>query len=77
MRTRHLLFFFFAVILIASCNDGSDTKDEAAKTDTMAGHDTSHPAPTTVEIVAVPDIPVGAKVYFKNLKDRRNDKISL
>jgi len=67
MRTRHLLFFF-AVILIASCNNGTDAKDEAAK-DTMAGHDTSHQAPATVEAPPVPDIPAGAKVYFKNLKD--------
>ena len=68
MCTRHLLFFF-AVILIASCNNGSDTKDEAAKADSAAGHDTSHQAPATVEISPVPEIPVAAKVYFKNLKD--------
>ena len=70
MRTRLLLFFFLAVIMIASCNDGSDTNDETAKTDTMAGHDTSHAIPATVGAPAgVPEIPAGAKVYFKNLKD--------
>ena len=69
MRTKHLVFFFFAVIFIVSCNNASDTKDEAAR-DTMAAHDTSHQAPATVGIApAVPDIPAGAKVYFKNLKD--------
>src|SRR6202008_2095815 len=68
MRTRNLFFFFFAVILIASCNNGTDTKDEAAK-DTTAGHDTSHQAPATVSITEVPEIPAGARVYFKNLKD--------
>lgn len=68
MRTRHLPFLL-AVILIASCNNGSGTKDEAGKTDSMAGHDTSHQTPATAEIAPVPEIPVGARVYFKNLKD--------
>ena len=73
MRTNHLLFCF-AILIAVSCNNGSETKDEAAKTDTMAGHDTSHTAPATVEIAPVPEIPANAKVYFKNLKEGQSVK---
>jgi hypothetical protein len=68
MHTR-LLILFFAVLLIGSCNNGNDSKDEASKNDTVAEHDTSHSTPTTVAVAPVPDIPADAKVYFKNLKD--------
>jgi len=74
MRKSHLLFCA-SVLLAVSCNNGSETKEEAPKADTStATHDTSHHAPATAEIAPVPDIPAGAKVHFKNLKDGQTVK---
>lgn len=60
-----------AIVIIAAfaCNNNSESS-ATTKTDTpiVAEHD--HTAATsTTEIPAVPDIPEGAKVYFKNLKE--------
>lgn len=71
MRTIH---FLPAVLLIgmAACNNAgdktattSDTAMPAAKDTTMA----MAPADSGKAIPALPAVPAGAKVYFKNLKD--------
>lgn len=56
-----------------ACNDASSEKTaEGADTTTRAAHDShdghDHAAAGT-EIAPVPEIPAGAKVYFRNLKD--------
>jgi hypothetical protein len=70
MRTTH---FIPAALLIGlfSCNGASDktesatdTAQQAAKTDSMA----MNHADSSKMITPVPDIPAGAKVFFKNLK---------
>ncbi len=63
--------------LIASCNSGSDQSQETkvdspattTTTDTSMHHDMNM---SSVE--PVPDIPAGAKVYFKNLKNGQTVK---
>jgi hypothetical protein len=67
MRTIHFLPAALVFGMIA-CNNGGDktaTTDSTATKDTMASmaHD------TTQAIPPVPDVPAGAKVYFKNLKN--------
>jgi len=56
--------------LATACNNNSDKTEttEVAKTDTPA-HDAHAAPPAGSEIPPVPEIPEGAKVYFKNLKD--------
>jgi hypothetical protein len=70
MRTTH---FIPAALLIGlfACNGGSDktesatdTTGQAAKADSMA---MSH-VDSSKMITPVPDVPAGAKVFFKNLK---------
>jgi len=53
--------------LLAACNNSSDKKE--GKEDTAMSHDTSHhmPAPGS-NVPVLPDVPEGAKVMFKNLK---------
>jgi Domain of unknown function (DUF4399) len=65
-----------AILLIglASCNSGSDNGSSASdstgvQTDTSAMQaDTSHMSMNTTTVDALPAIPAGAKVFFKNLK---------
>lgn len=66
-----------AVLLIGliSCNSGtgsesssSDSTSSTNDTTTMQA-DSSHTAMNTTTMDALPPIPAGAKVYFKNLKD--------
>ncbi|MBO9636157.1 MAG: DUF4399 domain-containing protein [Chitinophagaceae bacterium] len=58
---------------IVACNNASSEKKEtSADTTATANHDSMHHDHTTAagtEIAPVPEIPAGAKVYFKNLKD--------
>jgi hypothetical protein len=69
MRTFH---FLPAVLLfgLTACNNASDKP--AGTTDSpkvAATHDTMNmPAPSS-SVAPVPDVPAGAKVFFKNLKD--------
>jgi hypothetical protein len=76
MRKIHLLP---AILLfgITACNNAdnkaagtSDTTQAAAPKDTM---NMSHPD-STAAITPLPDVPAGAKVYFKNLKDGQTVK---
>ena len=62
---------------MAACNNSSDEKSATADTaavkkDTMAAmnHDTmSHTADASKPVPPLPDVPAGAKVVFKNLKN--------
>lgn len=67
---KQFLPLAICLLLATACNDGDNKIEtgEVAKTDTSA-HGT-HPAPPAgTEIPALPEIPEGAKVYFKNLKE--------
>lgn len=62
-----LLLPVACIAFLAACNNSSDKKE--GKEDTAMGNDTMHhmPAPGS-NIPALPDVPEGAKVMFKNLK---------
>ena len=70
--------YFLPVVLfigLVACNDASTEKKAETGDTTNHSHDTgshdghSHGASTSSDIPAVPALPDGAKVYFKNLKD--------
>jgi hypothetical protein len=74
---RKLYFLPAALLLgLAACNNSgdqaasSDTTKKAA-TDTMA---MNHTVDSTQAIPPLPEVPAGAKVYFKNLKDGQTVK---
>ncbi|HTQ26599.1 MAG TPA: DUF4399 domain-containing protein [Puia sp.] len=76
MRTTH---FIPAALLMGlfACNNASDKT--AASTDTTAamGKDTmqmKHAADTSKAITPLPEVPAGAKVFFKNLKNGQTVK---
>jgi len=72
MRTIH---FLPAALLLAmtACNNGGDKAASSGDSATTpAAHDTTmtmKPVDSTAAATALPEIPAGAKVYFKNLKD--------
>ena len=73
MSTKNLLTIFVFTAALA-CNNSSTEKSEAgkdstAKDTTAAAHDTMHHDVTTSEVAALPAIPDGASVSFKNLKN--------
>jgi hypothetical protein len=57
--------------LIVACNSNSNSNDaaNAGDTSTTKSADTSHGNMNMSSVQPVPDIPTGARVYFKNLKD--------
>ncbi len=65
-----LLFIPAALVigLVASCNSGADQSSES-KVDTLVTTDAPHHDMAMTTNEPVPDIPEGAKVYFKNLKN--------
>lgn len=74
MKKTFSVFGIFIMGLI-SCNSG--TSNETSTTDSTSmqsdsahmATDTTHSAMNTTTVDALPAIPAGAKVYFKNLKD--------
>ncbi len=74
MRKIGLIPFLF--LGMVACNDsGSKTGETATDTSASASMDTTHKATDTVASVpAVPEIPAGAKVFFKNLKNGQKIK---
>ncbi|MFL5746473.1 MAG: DUF4399 domain-containing protein [Niastella sp.] len=76
MRKIGLIPFLF--LGMVACNDsGSKTGETATDTTAAASAsmDTTHKATDTVASVpAVPEIPAGAKVFFKNLKNGQKIK---
>jgi Domain of unknown function (DUF4399) len=66
---RHFLLplLFLAV---AACNSSGDKKDNADTTTTQTGHEgMDHKMPESGGVPALPAIPEGAKVFFKNLQN--------
>lgn len=74
MRKIGLIPFLF--LGMVACNDsGSTTEGTATDTAATASMDTTHQAADTVAAVPpVPEIPAGAKVFFKNLKNGQKIK---
>lgn len=68
MRTIN---FIPAILLVglAACNNGSDKTATTDSTTNAADNTKQQPADTTAKIQPVPDVPAGARVFFKNLKD--------
>ena len=69
MRT---LRFLPAVLIVGmtACNNGGDKAAGATDSPAMPGKDTSmHMTPPAADVPPVPEVPAGAKVFFKNLKD--------
>ncbi len=71
-----------AVILMAgACNNSTSEAGATPKDTAAAKHDTSghegHMATTTKEVPPMPEIPTGAKVFFKNLKNGQTVKSPL
>ncbi|MBI5856646.1 MAG: DUF4399 domain-containing protein [Sphingobacteriales bacterium] len=68
---RKLILAILAVSIFTACNNSSDNKEKKEDT-TMKGmeHDSMQHMPTTsANIPALPVIPDGAKVFFRNLKN--------
>ena len=65
---KQFLPLAICVLLATACNNNSTETSDVVKTDTPA-HDAHTAPPAGTEIPPVPEIPEGAKVYFKNLKD--------
>ena len=77
MRKLH---FLPAALLIgmAACNNAGDKAASTSDTTQTAAKDTSmqmsQPADSSSAIAALPAVPAGSKVYFKNLKDGQTVK---
>ncbi|MBO9199113.1 MULTISPECIES: DUF4399 domain-containing protein [Niastella] len=68
----------FLLLGMVACNDGGSKTEETA-TDTAAAASTAmdtthHAAEPAAEVAPVPEIPAGAKVFFKNLKNGQKIK---
>jgi hypothetical protein len=65
--------FLPAALLLgmAACNNAGDKAASASDSTKVVNHDSgmNHMADSTKMSTALPDVPAGAKVYFKNLKD--------
>lgn len=68
---KQFIFCAICFLVLTACNNSS--KESSNKTDTTgtsASKDTmSHMNMTTTEVPALPAVPDGAKVFFKNLKE--------
>ncbi len=65
-----LIFSSICFVVIASCNNSSE--DKGKKEDSMAmdkSHEAMNHSQPSGEVPSIPEIPEGAKVFFKNLKD--------
>ena len=75
MRTK--LFIPAALLMgMMACNNASDKTAASTDTASSMGKDTMqmNHADTTKAITPLPDVPAGAKVFFKNLKEGRTVK---
>ena len=68
MRTFHFVPAFFLLGLIA-CNNSSDKTAGATDSASTMATDTNMKHADTVAITPIPEVPSGAKVFFKNLKN--------
>lgn len=75
---RKLYFLPAALLLgLAACNNAGDQAAAASDTTKKAGQDTmamDHKVDSSKAITPLPEVPAGAKVYFKNLKDGQTVK---
>ncbi|HLK29248.1 MAG TPA: DUF4399 domain-containing protein [Puia sp.] len=71
--------FIPAVLMLgfAACSGGGDKGSTSDTTATVSADTTHKAADTTQMITPLPDVPAGAKVYFKNLKDGETVKSPL
>jgi len=71
MRKYFLLLSAVSISLFMACNSNSNQSTDSAATDTTAkSADTSHAnMDMSSSAEPLPEIPAGAKVYFKNLKN--------
>jgi hypothetical protein len=70
MRTIHFIPVILFMGLVA-CNNAGDKAAGGSDTTAASATDTSmaHMPDSAAKITALPDVPAGAKVFFKNLKD--------
>lgn len=72
MRKYFLLLSAVSISVFMACNSNSDQSTDGATDTTSKSADTSHGnMDMTSSVEPVPDIPTGAKVYFKNLKNNQ------
>src|SRR3954463_15037758 len=60
---------FLGLILSCNSNSSSDQTDNTASDSTSKVTDSSHSNMNMSSVEPVPEIPAGARVYFKNLKE--------
>ena len=72
---------FFSLVLmigLAACNGSGDKTSTTDTTATTVSADTTHRAADTSQMITpLPDVPAGAKVFFKNLKNGETVKSPL
>ncbi|HEY8658518.1 MAG TPA: DUF4399 domain-containing protein [Hanamia sp.] len=54
---------------LVSCNSGTSNETAATSDSTSTQTDTSHSTMNMTTVAALPEVPAGAKVFFKNLKN--------
>ena len=69
MRKFSLLSALPFLCLMIACNSGSNQASNSTNDSTSKTTDTSHSGMNMSAVQPLPDIPAGARVYFKNLKD--------
>lgn len=76
---KKVSFFLLALMIgLAACNSSSDKNSTTDSTSAIVTTDTSHRAIDSTQMVApLPDVPAGAKVFFKNLKNGETVKSPL
>jgi hypothetical protein len=57
------------LILLAACNSSGDKSASASDSTATQKDTTSHPMDSSAMIAPLPDVPAGARVFFKNLKN--------
>jgi hypothetical protein len=66
---KRILLPAFCLFLLAACNNSSKDKENKNDTTTMMDDTTHHMPEPGATVPALPPVPEGAKVYFKNLKN--------
>lgn len=69
MSKLHFLPALISLSLITACNSNSNESNNSVNDTVSKSTDTSHSSMKMSSDQPLPDIPSGAKVYFKNLKD--------
>jgi hypothetical protein len=70
--TKRIILPAFFLLLLAACNNSSKNKENVPDTTSNMMNDTSHHMMEPgANVPALPAVPEGAKVYFKNLKENQ------